>query len=440
MEKAVFIDRDGTIARDVPYCHRVDDFDILPNVPEAVRLLNQSGFKIVVVTNQSGVAQGDVTEKALAQIHMKMKDDLDSHGAKLDAIYYCPHHPSEECDCRKPKTGLYVKAAKEHGIDVRLSYVIGDMQADVDAGRALGCKTVMVKTGSNGKCDDGNPPDYVAHNLLEAAKWIVKSGNGSGGNGNGNGTHKPMIQQSQPRQLAKETRQSVKTLLAPPATTILVPAYNEEKGLPIVLDKIFRIVDSSCEVIVIDDGSDDTTAEVASHYNCMVIKHKVNKGKGEALKIGIAHANAQNIIWIDADDTYPAETIPLLAHALEFYDMVVASRSYGKGNIPLFNRFGNWVFRTMIKTIYGFKPHDPCTGLFGARKCHLENMQLSSERFAIEPEIAMKGSRMGLRMLDVPIQYGDRVGETKLNGIAVGVEDLRAILGHVFWQHRNGHI
>ena len=155
-------------------------------------------------------------------------------------------------------------------------------------------------------------------------------------------------------------------------TTIIIPAYNEESGLPIVLEKIFKAVDGNYEVIVIDDGSTDRTSEAAQQFPCQVIRHKANKGKGEALKTGIAHAQGENIIWIDADDTYPVELIPQMGDALETYDMVVGSRRYGRENIPRFNRLGNFVFRTMIRKIYGFKPYDPCTGLYGAKKCHLK--------------------------------------------------------------------
>ena len=179
--KAIFLDRDGTIARDVPYCCRPEDFELLPTVPEAIRLLNQNGFKIVVITNQSGIARGYFTEEILAQIHNKMEQDLARGGAVLDAIYYCPHHPDDGCSCRKPKTALFLKAAKELEINLGLSYVVGDMQIDVDAGKALGCKTVLVTTGPQSLIPNPqsliNPPDYIADSLLEAARWITRHDN-----------------------------------------------------------------------------------------------------------------------------------------------------------------------------------------------------------------------------------------------------------------------
>jgi histidinol-phosphate phosphatase family protein len=172
--KAVFLDRDGTIARDVHYCRRPEDFEILPTVPDAVRLLNENGFKVVVITNQSGVARGYFTEETLAQIHDKMRRELARYGAWVDAIYYCPHHPDDRCECRKPKAALFHRAAKEHDINFDRSYVVGDMQIDVAAGKALGCHTILVTTGPGKGEDIVDPPDYVADSLLQAAQWITR--------------------------------------------------------------------------------------------------------------------------------------------------------------------------------------------------------------------------------------------------------------------------
>lgn len=217
-------------------------------------------------------------------------------------------------------------------------------------------------------------------------------------------------------------------------TSIVVPAYNEERGLPIVLEKIFKVINESYEVIVVDDGSNDRTLEVASQFSCRLIRHEVNRGKGEALRTGIKDAIGENIIWTDADDTYPVELVPQMAEALKTYDIVICSRRYGRENIPHFNRIGNWLFRTLIRNIYGFKPYDPCTGLYGAKKYHLEKMNLSSKRFAIEPEISIKGSRMKLKVLEIPIEYRVRVGSAKLSAIRVGFEDLKTILKLIFWK------
>ena len=218
-------------------------------------------------------------------------------------------------------------------------------------------------------------------------------------------------------------------------TSIIIPAWNEETGLPITLRKLSDTIDSSYEVIIVDDGSTDRTPEVILQYPYRVIRHHVNQGKGAALKSGIEIAKGENIIWIDADDSYPVSYIPKIFEALSSgYEAVVCSRTYGKEHIPTFNRVGNWIFRVMIQRIYGFKPGDPCTGLYGVKRCFLKKMELTSHRFAIEPEISIKGSRMKLKTLEIPIKYSKRLGYTKLNSVKVGWEDLCTILSLIFWR------
>jgi glycosyltransferase involved in cell wall biosynthesis len=216
--------------------------------------------------------------------------------------------------------------------------------------------------------------------------------------------------------------------------TIIVPAYNEEKGLPIVLTQILKIINDDYEVLVIDDGSKDGTSEAAKKFPVTLIKHEINKGKGEALKTGLAHARGENTILIDSDGSYPADFIPKIAESLGSYDLVFCSRKYGMENIPRFNRLGNYVFRNMIKFIYGFKPYDPFSGLYGAKTKYLKMMNISSPRFSVEAEIAAKAGRMKLKMLDIPIKYQTRVGETKLNPLKDGLTILSAILSLFFWR------
>lgn len=171
-EVAVFIDRDGTMAEDVHYCSRPEDFRLFLNTAKAIRLLNEHGFKVIVITNQSGIARGYFTENTLAKIHEKMKGELAREGAWVDAIYYCPHHPNDNCDCRKPKPKLALQAAKEHNISLKRSFVVGDLQMDIELGKALGCKSILIKGVSlvNGV---KAKPDAIASDLLEAAEIIL---------------------------------------------------------------------------------------------------------------------------------------------------------------------------------------------------------------------------------------------------------------------------
>jgi len=171
--RAVFIDRDGTMAKDVHYCSRPEDFELFPNTAKAIKSLNKHGFKVIVVTNQSGIARGYFTEETLAKIHEKMKRELAKEGAWVDGIYYCPHHPDDKCDCRKPKPKLILQASKDFDIDLEHSFVVGDLQMDIELGKVIGCRTIMV-VNSTSPGDKGTvEPDAIAPDILEAARVIM---------------------------------------------------------------------------------------------------------------------------------------------------------------------------------------------------------------------------------------------------------------------------
>jgi histidinol-phosphate phosphatase family protein len=171
---AVFIDRDGTVNRDVPYCSHPDQFELLPGAAEGIRLLNESGFRVIVVTNQSGIGRGYFTEETLGKIHERMAEKLAQFGAHVDAIYYCPHHPDDHCQCRKPLPQMILRAASDMGIDMGQSYTIGDSDRDIDMGRRARCKaTVKVAP------EEHPAADHNAANILEAARWVLDHEAGS---------------------------------------------------------------------------------------------------------------------------------------------------------------------------------------------------------------------------------------------------------------------
>ena len=161
-QKAIFLDRDGTINKYVGFLRNIDDFELLPGVAEAIKKINVSGYLAIVTTNQPVIARGELTVPQLQEIHNKMETLLGSEGAYLDAIYYCPHHPHKgyegevpelkiECDCRKPKPGMMVKAADDFNIDLENSWMIGDGENDIMAGKAAGCMTALIGTEDYGQ-------------------------------------------------------------------------------------------------------------------------------------------------------------------------------------------------------------------------------------------------------------------------------------------------
>jgi D-glycero-D-manno-heptose 1,7-bisphosphate phosphatase len=152
--RAVFLDRDGTINEEKEYLHRYEDFSFIPGAPAAIRLLKEAGFLVIVVTNQSGIGRGYYDEEAVHRLHRYMDGELDQYGAAIDGYYLCPHHPHhgigdyrKECHCRKPLPGMLLEAARDFDIDLTASYIIGDKLADIEAGLAAGCRPLLVSTG-----------------------------------------------------------------------------------------------------------------------------------------------------------------------------------------------------------------------------------------------------------------------------------------------------
>jgi D-glycero-D-manno-heptose 1,7-bisphosphate phosphatase len=185
--RAVFLDRDGTINVEVDYLHRSDDFAFLPGAPEAIRALRAAGFLVIVVTNQSGVARGYYDEQAVTALHDDIQRRLAAWGTAIDAYYFCPHHPAAgvgayrtECDCRKGAPGMLLQAAREHGVDLPASFMVGDKLADVEAGVAAGCRPVLVRTGYGAR-DEPHvaarfPGTQVYPDLPAAVAYILQAG------------------------------------------------------------------------------------------------------------------------------------------------------------------------------------------------------------------------------------------------------------------------
>lgn len=182
-QKAIFLDRDGVINEDTDFIKTTDEFQLFPYTADAIKRINKSEYASIVVTNQSAVARNLLTEEELRIIHNKMETELGAARAKVDAIYYCPHHPDKgfpeenplykiDCDCRKPKAGMLLQAAKTFNISLIDSYMIGDTDRDREAGRRAGCITVGVRSGK-GCTDLKSDPDFMFDHLAEAVDFIV---------------------------------------------------------------------------------------------------------------------------------------------------------------------------------------------------------------------------------------------------------------------------
>jgi D-glycero-D-manno-heptose 1,7-bisphosphate phosphatase len=184
---AIFMDRDGTLSHEVGYVNHPSRFELYPWSVDAVRLVNRSGRAAVVVTNQAGVARGYFPESVIHEVHAALQQAMDAGGARLDAVYFCPHHPSVgeppyrlNCDCRKPRPGLLRRAERELGLDLARSWVIGDRHGDLQLAWHVGARAALVKSGyglgewiHHGPAWK-RPPDLLAENLLDAVTRILE--------------------------------------------------------------------------------------------------------------------------------------------------------------------------------------------------------------------------------------------------------------------------
>ena len=183
MKRAVFLDRDGTMIEEVGYLDALSQVAFYPWTVDAIRTFNRAGLAVVVVTNQSGIARGKITDAFVVETHRHMDAELAAGGARVDAYYYCPHHPdgrvagyARRCDCRKPGRGMIDQAATDLALDPARSFVVGDKWLDVQLARAVGARAILVRTG-NGAAEELQPPegvtaDVVVDNLAGAAEWI----------------------------------------------------------------------------------------------------------------------------------------------------------------------------------------------------------------------------------------------------------------------------
>lgn len=192
-DKAVFLDRDGTINEEVNYLSQEENLRILPNAAEGIKLLKDAGYKVIVISNQSGVARGYFTEEDVQLINRKLSELIMQSGANIDAFYYCPHHPEgavdkyrRVCHCRKPEPGLFLQAATQLNIDIRKSFIVGDRLSDIQMSETLGARAVLVLTGYGSQEREKYCSElpcalhYIAEDLLDAARWILEQSKKNG--------------------------------------------------------------------------------------------------------------------------------------------------------------------------------------------------------------------------------------------------------------------
>lgn len=174
MRKAVIFDRDGVLVEDIGYHYKIEDFKLISNAIKGLKLLKD--YLLIIITSQSGIGRGYYTMKDFEKFNNHLIQELKKNNIKIEKTYICPHKPEDKCDCRKPKAKLINDAAKDLDIDLKKSFMIGDMKRDVEMGHNAGCKSILVLTGKGIKEKENSNADYVARDLVDAAKWILKNG------------------------------------------------------------------------------------------------------------------------------------------------------------------------------------------------------------------------------------------------------------------------
>ena len=174
--RAVFLDRDGTIMVDANYVGKVDQVAVIPGARQALKRLQDAGYKLFVITNQSGVGRGYFTREAVESIHAHLNEQFGQAGVRFDRYYVCPHHPEDNCDCRKPKPKFLLDAAREYGLDLSRCFMIGDRESDIQAGVNAGVISILVLTGVGQEtlAKQAAKPDHIANDIAEAAAWILR--------------------------------------------------------------------------------------------------------------------------------------------------------------------------------------------------------------------------------------------------------------------------
>ena len=210
--------------------------------------------------------------------------------------------------------------------------------------------------------------------------------------------------------------------------TILLPAYNEEDALPSVLADLAGVVHDDWEILVVDDGSTDRTAEIAAAHSCRLVRHGTNLGKGAAMQTGFAYARGERVVVMDADATYPASAIPRILALLEDNNLVRCVRERGKDDMPAVNRIGNKVFDRLLSAAHGLEGVDQLSGLYGIRRDVYLRLNIESQGFDVEAELWVKAHANKLKATSFPIAYQPRLGDKKLRPVRDGFRILSRMI------------
>ncbi len=386
--------------KNVPYCSSPKDVALLPSVGEGIALLNRSGFKVIIITNQSGLARGYFTEDVLDSIHLKMKMDLAAYGARIDAIYYCPHHTDDGCQCRKPNPGLLQHAIAEWDINPASSYFIGDKYSDAEAASRAGCKSVLLPSDEpetdlfNSINNSGVRVDFFCRSFFAAVNWLL-------------------VERARPVRIS-----------------VVIPTLNEQNTLPHVLPRISQ----DYEVILVDGHSTDSTVAVARELRPDIkVLYQPGRGKGDAMRYGFQHATGDIIFTMDADGSFNVDEMSsFIMPLLNGYHMVKGSRFLSGGgtdDMTAFRAVGDKIMTNLANVLHHAQYTDLVYGYHAFQRRILGALELESNGFEIDTEMYIKAQRKGFRVAEVPSFENNRLsGNSKLQSFSDGGKIIRTII------------
>lgn len=413
--RAVLLDRDGTL-NEAPdrYVTRLEHFHAIPGAFEAVGRLCRAGWRVSVVTNQGGIAQGFVTAAEVDRIHAECSRLAAEHGGSFDGFHVCPDHPDAPTDRRKPAPGMLLEAARDHGYDLARSYMVGDSERDLAAARSAGAKGLLVLTGHGRDvaATGVHPADRTFPSLAEAADWI----------------------------LSRPAERSV-TADAAPEISVIVPCFDEETRLLPTLRRLESWLSGrgrTWEVLVVDDGSRDRTTRIAdefaaSHGGVRVIRLDRNFGKGAAVRAGFRASRGAFVLFSDADLSTPIEELDrMLVEVDRGVDFVLGSRALPDSNVEIHQawyreRMGK-TFNGIMRLATGIPIRDTQCGfkLLRGRDARELAGEMREDGFAFDVELVLLARRRGLRLLELPVTWRNDAG-SRVNPIRDSIHMLASL-------------
>ena len=357
----------------------LNEFELLPGVAQAAHALHSAGFRLIVVTNQPDVGTGTQSREIVESMHARLRQLL-----PIDDIRTCYHTDNDHCDCRKPKPGMLIAAARDHGLDLCSSFMIGDRWRDIEAGRAAGCRTILIDRDYTER--PAEHADMVASSLLDATQSILKD--------------------EPARRNTSDGRSTI---------TLIVPALNEEKVITETVRQIASVANgqfSQFEMLLIDDGSSDGTgflmeALATDHPNLRVIHNPRNLGLGACYRRGVAEARHQYVMLLCGDGGMPATSLPAIFDQIDRADIVIPYITNMRRIKSPMRLLLSRAYTVLLNLMFGLRLRY-YNGLAVHRTELVRCLDLQSDGFGFQAEVLVELLKAGCSYIEVGVEGAEK--------------------------------